>query len=116
MTMISLLIPWLLNSKISIYHLTSSIVAAWTKPDVTFGWVKLTKNSRFQPAFIYPKEKGQKKHDAQYIMTKGNVSHLKHPVEVVATPEEIERAVKSKKSSSYLKALQLFNTEHKTNF
>lgn len=94
----------------------SLVVPDWRKPNVYFGWVKLTKNSRFRPAFIFPPEKLTEKHMAQYIQTNGELSSTKHPIEAIATPANVERTKKSKKALPYIKGIQLFNADKKTNY
>ncbi|KAJ6647639.1 hypothetical protein Bhyg_02862 [Pseudolycoriella hygida] len=85
-------------------------------PDVTFGWVKMTLQSRFQPAFIFPEKTSDGKNLAQYIQSNGDLSDYKHPVEVTATDEEIVEIKKSKKAQNYLKALKIFNAQNNTNY
>lgn len=70
----------------------------------------------FQPAFIFPRETPKAKNMAQYIKTTGELSDTKHPVEAIAKPEELEKAKKAKKSSSYLSAIKKFNDDNNTEF
>lgn len=91
------------------------MISDWKNPGVTFGWIKLTKLSKFQPAFIYPKEKG-KVQEARYIETNGDLTTFKHPIEAIAKLAEVERASKSKKCAPYLKAIKSFNAKNKTKY
>ncbi|XP_037051785.1 uncharacterized protein LOC119085473 [Bradysia coprophila] len=94
----------------------STGISQWQKPGVTFGWVKMTVKSRFQPAFIFPKPEGEEKPRAQYIQLNGDLSDLTHSVEQVATPAEVESVKKSRKSQNYLIAIKKFNGKNNCNY
>lgn len=83
---------------------------------MVYRWVKLTSMSRFQPAFVFPKRKGEDKQRAQYFQGNGQLSDLTHPVEQIATPAETEAARKSKKSQNYLVGIRRFNARNRTDY
>lgn len=95
----------------------------WRKPGVEFGWVRFTSSSRFLPAFIYPKEKNQKRIAQQILSIGANCQNpidllaaTKNEVDAIATATQAEKAKKSKKSKPYLAAIKQFNLLNNTTF